>query len=215
LSEVGSLTPEAAFPYCTVKVSAGVTVCDVAPVADPDTLIVYTPLGVPGTLVEPPPLPDGLPPQADWNKHPAEMKTIAPSITSFPRFCRGSRTEAKTVAGSSNQIAYNIEERCAAIAVVDAVVEMVRVAVPPLLIEPKAQVGPLLAAGATAQVSATFVGSSPPDAVIVIVEVLDDPAVTDDGDGADAASVNAGLGSVLTTWLSAGETLAVKFVSPE
>jgi hypothetical protein len=136
-------------------------------------------------------------------------------MTNFPRFCRGNRTEPKTVTGSSNQIAYNMEEWCAAMVVVDAVVEMVRVAVPPLLIAPKAQVGPLLAAGVTAQVSATFVGSSPPDAVIVIVEVLDDPAVTDDGDGAEAASVNAGLGRALTTWLSAGETLAVKFASPE
>lgn len=95
---------------------------------------------------------------------------------------------------------------CAAIAVVGAVVETVSVAVPLAEIVPKLQVGGLLVVGpVTVHDRATVVGSSPPAAVIVTVEVLDAPADTEPGESADAPSVNP---EAATTRFPAGETLA-------
>ena len=83
-------------------------------------------------------------------------------------------------------------------AVVEAVVETVRVAVVPET-APTVQVGALLTVELTAHDRVTLEALSPPVAAMVMVEVLEAPAVTDEGDSADAASVNAGTGSAFTT----------------
>lgn len=92
-------------------------------------------------------------------------------------------------------------------AVVAAVVVTVRIAVVPE-IAPTLQAGALLTVELTAHDRDTLEALSPPVAVMVMVEVLEAPAVTDEGESAEAASVNAGTGSAFTTWLPAGETLA-------
>ena len=97
-----------------------------------------------------------------------------------------------------------------AIAVVAAVVETVRVAVPT---PPETEIAPKLHFGAGVadgemllQLKVTFVGSNPPVGEMVTVEVLEEPALTEAGERADADRVKLGEAGEFTVWLTAEET---------
>jgi len=96
------------------------------------------------------------------------------------------------------------------------VVDTVRVEVPtPLatVIALKLHAGAGLVAGRMLlQLSCTVDGSSPPNGVMVMVELLEAPAPTDGGESDEALRVNAGV--TLTTWFITGEVLEAKLLSP-
>jgi hypothetical protein len=142
----------------------------------------------------PPPFPLP-PPQAAWNMQPPRTSMMAQNASNFLR-CSVPRPVAPSrIAGISKPKASTIPAGCSPEAGTRAAVGPLVLTVSiaegtPLTIVavPTEQAGAGLTAGVMLQENATVVQSNPFVGVIVTVDVVDEPAETDDGASADAAS---------------------------